>query len=185
MAREVRSGYPPQCFQWSPNRRRIPAKLAIRLKEQVDQPGGNMSAQVSQTGAPTQEQTLVTTIFGTVTNKRVIYNRARGWFSGGSREDIPLAHVTSVRIDIKRHLLWGILLVIIGLPMALAPGGGAGAQVVGAVLVAIAVLVLWGSPTVHVNTAGQDKNRASGFPWQREQATSFVEAIRQQLVQRQ
>src|SRR6185312_4086986 len=149
MAREVRSGYPPQCFQWSPNRRRIAAKLAIRLKEQVDQPGGNMSAQVSQTGAPTQEQTLVTTIFGTVTNKRVIYNRARGWFSGGSREDIPLAHVTSVRIDIKRHLLAGILLAIIGLPMALA-GGGALVQVAGAVLVGIAVLILWGSPTVHV-----------------------------------
>lgn len=143
-----------------------------------------MSAQISQTGAPTQEQTLVTTIFGTVTNKRVIYNRARGWFSGGSREDIPLAHVTSVRIDITRHLLGGILLVLIGLSMALA-GGGAGVQAVGAVLVAVAVLVLWGSPTVHVNTAGQDKSRASGFPWQRDQASSFVEAIRQQLVQRQ
>lgn len=143
-----------------------------------------MSAQVSQAGAPTQEQTLVTTIFGTVTNKRVIYNRARGWFSGGSREDIPLAHVTSVRIDIKRHLLAGVLLILIGLSMALA-GSGAGVQAVGAVLVAVAVLVLWGSPTVHVNTAGQDKSRASGFPWQRDQAISFVEAIRQQLVQRQ
>lgn len=144
-----------------------------------------MNAQVSQTDAPAQEQTLASTIFGIVTTKRVIYNRARGWFSGGSREDIPLAHVTSVRLDTSRHVLRGILLVLIGLPIATEVRNSDALQVVGVLLVALAVLLLWGSPTVHVNTAGQDKSRSKGFPWQREQANSFVEAIRQQLVQRQ
>jgi hypothetical protein len=43
------------------------------------------------------EQTFATTAFGVVTGKRVIYQRAKGWFARGSREDIPLKHVTAVR----------------------------------------------------------------------------------------
>jgi hypothetical protein len=125
------------------------------------------------------EETLVSGVFGTVTNKRVIYQRAKGWFSGGSREDIPLKHVTSVRLDITRHLLGGILLALIGLSCLNAPGG---AKLVGAALTALAVLLLWGSPAVVVNTAGQDKNAARGWPWERAVATDFVEAVRKQLV---
>jgi len=141
-----------------------------------------MNSQASMAGAPISEQTLVTGIFGTVTSKRVIYNRSRGWFSGGSREDIALAHVTSVRIDTTRHLLWGILLLLVGLSLF-------GAQTTNGVLagiacVVLAVLLLWGSPTVYVNTAGQDRNRASSWPWHRQQAAEFVEAIRRQIVQR-
>jgi len=126
------------------------------------------------------EQTFVAGVFGTVTNKRVIYQRAKGWFSGGSREDIPLKHVTSVRLDTTRHILWGILLALIGLPLAFAPDSHNGA--VGSVLFCLAVLLLWGSPTVVVNTAGQDKNAARGWPWQRAEAMSFVDAVRSQLV---
>ncbi len=77
------------------------------------------------------EQTFVENQFGTVTSKRVIYYRSKGWFSGGSREDIPI--------------------------------------------------LLWGSPSVVVNTAGRDLNAAKGFPWQRGEANAFVEALRQQL----
>ncbi len=95
-----------------------------------------MNAQVSQADAPGQEQTLASTIFGQVTTKRVIYNRSRGWFSGGSREDIPLAHVTSVRLDTSRHLLGGILLVLIGLPMATAVRNSDALQMIGVLLVA-------------------------------------------------
>jgi hypothetical protein len=126
------------------------------------------------------EQTFVAGVFGTVTNKRVIYQRAKGWFSGGSREDIPLKHVTSVRLDTTRHILLGILLVLIGLPLAFAPDSHNG--VVGSVLFCLAVLLLWGSPTVVVNTAGQDKNAAHGWPWQRAEAIAFVDAVRSQLV---
>jgi hypothetical protein len=54
------------------------------------------------------EQTFVSTVFGTVTSKRVIYNRSKGWMSGGSREDIPLKHVTSVSLEISRSILAGM-----------------------------------------------------------------------------
>jgi hypothetical protein len=85
-----------------------------------------------------------------------------------------------VRLDTTRHILWGILLALIGLPLAFAPDSHNG--VVGSFLFCLAVLLLWGSPTVVVNTAGQDKNAARGWPWQRAEATLFVDAVRSQLV---
>ena len=130
------------------------------------------------------EQTYVSNAFGTVTDKRVIYFRAKGWFSGGSREDIPLKHVTSVRVDIKRRPVAGIVLGLIGLGMLAsgeAASGEAGVIIGGLVLIALAGLLLWGSPSVVVNTAGQDLSAARGFPWQRNEANAFAEALRKQL----
>ena len=124
---------------------------------------------------PQAEQTLVSGQFGTVTNKRVIYNRSKGWFSGGSREDIPLKHVTSVRLDTNRHIIWGLLLVLFGITLLPAAG-------LGLILLALGVLLLWGSPQVVVNTAGRDLNAAQGWPWERNAANAFVEAVRHQLV---
>ena len=124
------------------------------------------------------EQTFAENEFGTVTNKRVIYYREKGWFSGGSREDIPLQHVTSVRLDTKRSLLGGVLLLLIGFAML---GAESGLKIVGVVLILLAVLLLWGSPTVVVNTAGRDLNASKGLPWKRPAANAFVEALRQQL----
>ena len=124
------------------------------------------------------EETFVNNPFGTVTTKRVIYNRAKGWFSGGSREDIPLKHVTSVRLDTSRSLLGGIVLLLIGLSLL---GAGAGGVIIGLAVLVLAFLILWGSPSVVVNTAGRDLNAARGLPWQRGEASAFVEALRKQL----
>jgi hypothetical protein len=129
---------------------------------------------------PQAEQTFVTNPFGTVTNKRVIYYRDKGWFSGGSREDIPLQHVTSVRLDIARRIGVGVLLLLLGVGLLSAEGG---IKVVGLVILALAVFCFWGSPAVVVNTAGQDLRAARGFPWQRGEAAAFVEALRKQLFQ--
>ena len=124
------------------------------------------------------ERTVVENSFGTVTSKRVIYFRAKSWFRGGSREDIPLQHVTSVRLDTSRSVMLGILLLLVGL--ALLAGDG-GVKVIGLIVLGLAALLLWGSPAVVVNTSGQDKTAARGFPWQRGEANTFVEALRQQL----
>jgi hypothetical protein len=127
---------------------------------------------------PSSEQTFVETPFGTVTSKRVIYFRDKSWFGGGSREDIPLQHVTSVRLDTARSSGAGLLFLLVGLMLLAAEGE---VKVIGVVLIALAVLLLLGSPAVVVNTAGQDLNAAKGFPWQRGEANSFVEALRNQL----
>src|SRR5260221_6992409 len=93
------------------------------------------------------EQIFIESPFGTVTSKRVIYYRAKGWFSGGSREDIPLQHVTSVRLDVTRSVAAGIVLLVIGLGLLLAEGG---LKIVGIIVLVPAVLMLWGSPAVVV-----------------------------------
>lgn len=119
------------------------------------------------------EQTFVKNRFGTVTDKRVIYYRSKGWFSGGSREDIPLKHVTSVRIDRTREILLGIFCILIGYVTL--------TFIFGIVLLAFGILWVWGSPTVVVNTAGGDLSTAKGFPWQTNAAEEFVKALRKQL----
>lgn len=127
------------------------------------------------------EQTFLKNDFGTVTDRRVIYFRSKGWLSGGSREDIPLQHVTSVRLEISRHLLGGVLLLLIGLGCLGIEKGG---WIIGLGLIALAVLLLWGSPAVIVNTAGRDLNASKGLPWKRSEAEKFVEALRSKLFNR-
>lgn len=125
------------------------------------------------------EQIYVSNAFGTVTDKRVIYFREKRWFGGGSREDIPLKHVTSVRIEIERDVFCGIVLGLVGLAML--GSGGAWLMIGGVVLIALAGLLLWGSPSVIINTAGRDLNAARGLPWERNEANAFIEALREQL----
>lgn len=127
------------------------------------------------------EATFVENEFGTVTNKRVVYYRNKGWLSGGSREDIPLQHVTSVRLDTSRSILAGLVLLILGLGLLSAAGA---AKLFALLVVVLAVILLWGSPLVVVNTAGRDLNAAKGWPWHRAKADAFVEALRQQLFNR-
>ena len=69
------------------------------------------------------EATFVANEFGKVTNKRVVYYRNKGWLSGGSREDIPLQHVTSVRMEIARNIGAGLLFFLVGLFLLGADGG--------------------------------------------------------------
>jgi hypothetical protein len=133
----------------------------------------------TQTHPSASEQTFVQNPFGTVTSQRVIFFRAKGWLSGGSREDIPLQHVTLVRLDVARSIVAGILLTLIGLSCL--GSGNAVVACVGLVLVAFGVLLVWGSPAVVVNTAGRDLNAAKGWPWTRGQANAFVDALRGQL----
>ena len=135
------------------------------------------------------EQTIIENRFGTVTNKRVIYFCAKGWFGGGAREDIPLQHVTSVRSDITRGFINGMLGLVLlfsgfGMLVTVLSQGFLGFLLISVpaiLLLGLGVLFLWGSPIVVVNTAGRDINAAKGLPWQRSEANAFVEALRAQL----
>jgi hypothetical protein len=125
------------------------------------------------------EQMFVENSFGTITSKRVIYYRGKGWFSGGSREDIPLQHVTSVRFDISRSIISAIVFLLIGL--GLIASGDVVAILIGIFFTIFAVVLMWGSPSVVVNTSGVDLNAAKGLPWQRGEANAFVESLHKQL----
>lgn len=125
----------------------------------------------------TNEQTFAETAFGTVTSKRIIYRAQRKWWGGGSREDIPLNHVTSVRLATSRSVVGGVFVLLIGLTLILTPN----VRFWGLLMVVWAALLLWGTPSVWVNTSGRDEKAATGLPWQRGEAAAFVEAVRSQL----
>jgi hypothetical protein len=53
---------------------------------------------------------------------------------------------------------------------------------IGGTALILDLLVWMGSPTVIVNTSGNDRKPQPGFPWHVREAEAFVEAIRAQLV---
>jgi len=116
----------------------------------------------------------IVTPFGVVTSDYLIYNVQRGWFSEGSRQDIPLRHVTSVKLETRRHPIFGILLVLVALAFRAADPMGI---LIAIVPLAFAVLLLWGSPSVRVKTADGDLPPVSGLPWTRPEAEWFVAAV--------
>ncbi|HZP94537.1 MAG TPA: hypothetical protein VFB20_16880 [Burkholderiales bacterium] len=124
------------------------------------------------------EQTLVQNGFGTVTDRRVIYFQSKGWIRGGSGEEIPLQFVTSVRLDISRHLLVASLVLAFGFAFV---GLGDEAEFLGLILIAYAGLLIWGSPMVVVTMVGRDLNAAIGLSWKRGEASAFVGQLRTRL----
>jgi hypothetical protein len=49
-----------------------------------------------------------------ISDRRLIYFAKKSWFSGGSREDIPLKQVVSVRYETNPNIFWGLFLTVIG-----------------------------------------------------------------------
>lgn len=119
------------------------------------------------------EQTIIDNPYGIVTNKRVTYMSNKSWFGGGRREDVPLKQVVSVRYETERKLFSGLFLIVLGLLTI--------AFVIGIIPLLFGILLLWGSPKVNVITAGGTASPASGFPWQKQEAEAFVNALRSQL----
>lgn len=125
-----------------------------------------------------EDRAIVSNEFGTVYADRIGFYAQKGWFGGGSLEELPVRHVTSVRMDIMRSPVWGIVFILAGLGgMAI----GDAAIILGILLIAWGALLLWGSPAVRVNTAGNDARPARGFPWQRGAAEAYVAAVRKAL----
>jgi hypothetical protein len=111
--------------------------------------------------------------FGEITNKRLVYFAKKGWFSGKSREDIPLKQVVSVRQETGRNIFSGLIWTVFGLILLVG--------VIGIVPLIYGILLLWGSPTVFVVTAGGTATRSVAFPWESKDAEEFVDALRNEL----
>jgi hypothetical protein len=120
-----------------------------------------------------QEQTIIDNGFGIVTNKRVTYMAQKNWFGGGSREDVPIKQVVSVREETSRSIFLGLFWITVGLSLLTA--------LIGIVPLVFGILLLWGSPRVNVITTGGTSSPATGWPWQKQPASEFAKAVRSQL----
>lgn len=132
------------------------------------------SVRASHPGVKMINERKCVTSFGTVTPDHVTYTVHRGWLRGGSPEDVPLHRVSRVELETRRHPISGILLVLAALACrAMGPMG----IVVAIVPLAVAILLLWGSPLVRVHTADGEFRLISGLPWTRAEAEWFVAAV--------
>ncbi len=126
------------------------------------------------------DRNLVMTKFGNVSDRRLQYQAKKGWISGGTQEDIPLRHVTSVTLTISRRPFVSIFFTIVAIAIMTNAANALGV-VIGLLVLLVAVLHMWGSPTITVNTSGPGPRKSSGLPWEREEAKTFTQALRNQL----
>jgi hypothetical protein len=121
------------------------------------------------------------TSYGTVTDRQVTFNYKKGVFQPVSREDIPIRHVTSVRVETRRHIFWGIIFGVSGVASLANVGNSPGLIIAAAIFLGIALLLFWGFPRVVLNTAGGDLRPSVGWPWTKGQADVFVNSLRAEL----
>lgn len=125
------------------------------------------------------QTTSVVTAFGEVTGNRVTFYSKKGLLGGGRREDIPVRHVTSVSIGSFRRIKQGLIVLIAAIVLfAIAKPV---TIIIGILLLLVALLLLWGSVVVTLNTAGGDFRPAKGWPWMRGEAHRFAEAVTAEL----
>ena len=120
------------------------------------------------------EQEILANKFGVVTNKRVTYYAKKGWFSGGSREDVPLNKIVSVRHENTRNIFWGVFNTVLGI--ILIP------FIIGIVPLIAGIFLLIGSPQIIVTTSGSTTFEV-GFPWEGKKAEEFTRALKEQLFE--
>jgi len=128
------------------------------------------------------DQSSFSNEFGAVYPDRIVVRAKKTWFAGGSQEDLPIRHVTSVRIETSRNTLGGIILLLIGL--ASFSSGSGGVIVVGIIFAALGIILLIGWPKVSVNTAGNDLQIMTGTILQKDAAEQYVAAVKKALFAR-
>jgi hypothetical protein len=128
-----------------------------------------------------EEPTETTGIFGTVTKKRVFFCDSGSWLRGSCWEELELAQIKAVRLELQRHKFGGFLLALCGVASIAAIHPMIIGQGVGVVLIALAAFLVWGLPVVHIDAAGQNYS-AKGWPWRQNEASAFVGAIARQLM---
>lgn len=116
--------------------------------------------------------------FGQVFSDRVCFQLKKPWFGGSVQEDYALRHITTVRAEVSRNVLLGVILGLIGL-VCMSSGGGA--VILGLVFAGLAVLVIIGNPAVTIVTAGGEPRTSVGGFSQHEDAKNFAAAVKQAL----
>ena len=117
--------------------------------------------------------------FGSVYPDRIAFYAKKGWFGGGVLEELPIRHVTSVRLETTRKTIIGAILALIGLVLMSNSSGGA--ILIGLFLLGLGVLLAIGWPAVTINTAGNDLRTSTGGVWQKPNAEAFVAAVKKAL----
>lgn len=134
---------------------------------------------------PQPEQVSASNRFGEVSNLMVRYNVKKNLFAGTRREDLIMRHVVAARLETSRHAILGAILALIGVIWLF--GGlanGSGAAILALLPLAVGILFLWGTPRVAVTASDGLARPSVSWPWTRNEAEVFVNAVSKELLAR-
>jgi hypothetical protein len=115
----------------------------------------------------------------------VRYNVKKSLVAGTRREDLIMRHVVAARLEISRRVVLGGLLALVGVSWLFGGlGSGSGAAIFALVPIAIGVLFLWGTPRVAVTASDGLARPSVSWPWTRDEAEAFVNAVSRELLAR-
>lgn len=125
------------------------------------------------------EKVIGHTWFGTVTYRRI--RRQVGNVDRGS-EDIPLRHITAVRLGTQRFPFFGLIPFVAGAVMVI--GGFQGNLIlvpIGIFVAALGAYLIVGWPRIQIETTGSNDRYLAGPPWKRADAKELVRLVRLQI----
>lgn len=123
--------------------------------------------------------------FGTVTNRAVQYNVKQGLFGNSYQETLIMRHVVSARLETTRNLIFGTVLILLGIILFLI-GSDSGIFFVLLSLVTIIVgaALALGRVLVGITASDGETRPSANWPWTRKEAQQFVDAVRKELLAR-
>jgi hypothetical protein len=135
-----------------------------------------------------REQEVLNNKFGIITDKRVIFLSKKDLFQNGSREEMTLKQVVSVRFYRQKSfaaIISGIIGILLSLvAVALLPGNLVvlmSGALIAALCVCIAYIGIAGFPTVAVTTADGKITQARGWPNDKSEAKAFALVLREKI----
>jgi hypothetical protein len=133
-------------------------------------------------------QDILSNKFGAISNKQVIFLSQKGLFKSGSKEEIPLKQIVSVRfykhkssvVSIAGGL--GILLPII---ISVLFSGSLIVKIIAFIVLVFGIWIAYtgitGIPTVVITTASGKVTQASGWPNDKNEAKAFALVLREKI----
>ncbi len=135
-----------------------------------------------------REQEILSNKFGTITEKQIIFLSDKDLFKNGSREEMPLRQVVSVRFYQQKSfiaIITGILGILFSLVGVTLLRGNLVTLTIAALIITLCVWIAYlgiaGFPTVAITTAEGKITHAKGWPNDRSEAKAFALVLREKI----
>jgi hypothetical protein len=135
-----------------------------------------------------REQEVLSNKFGTITEKQITFLSDKDLFKNGSREEMPLRQVVSVRFYQQKSfiaIITGILGILFSLAGVTLLRGNLVTLTIAALIITLCVWIAYlgiaGFPTVAITTAEGKITHAKGWPNDRSEAKAFALVLREKI----
>lgn len=135
-----------------------------------------------------REQEVLSNKFGTITDKRLIFLSKKDLFQNGTREEMTLRQVVSVRFYQQKSfvaIITGTIGILLSLAVVSLLRGNLVALIISALITTLCVWIAYvgiaGFPTVAVTTAEGKTTHARGWPKDKSEAKAFALVLREKI----